>query len=41
MKAELALGVSRQDIGSKIIHWLTSIGDGGGVLVIPKDRFEN
>jgi len=39
---EPALGVSRQDIGRKIdVGWLTSIGFGGKVLVIPKDGLEN
>jgi hypothetical protein len=33
-----ALEVSRQDI--RIKRWLSSIGYGGEVLVIPKDRFK-
>jgi len=37
---DLALGVSRQDM-RRIRRWLTSIGYGGEVLVIPKDKIKN
>jgi hypothetical protein len=39
---ELALGVSRQNIIRRLdVGWLASIGHGGKVLVILKDRLEN
>jgi hypothetical protein len=38
--SEPALAVSMQDFGL-VFGWLTGIGDGGEVLVIPKHRLEH